>query len=217
MFRRRDRRPLWEIVARLFYPRGGWGRAVGYIRHRLQRLPDSPERIARGIWAGVFVSFTPLYGTHFLLAALVAKLLRGNILAGLLATFFGNPLTFVPIAASALKTGYFLQGRETFQFQMRELGGIFARAWMDLWHNFLALFSSADAEWSGLSVFARDIFVPFLIGGIVPGVIASTICYYVAVPFIRVYQKRRKKTLSERRKKRMTARAVSSDKSNSTG
>lgn len=202
VFKRRDRRPLWEIAFRMIYPKGGWGRAGSYVRHRLQRLPDSPERIARGIWAGVFVSFTPLYGTHFLLAALVAKIMRGNILAGLLGTFFGNPLTFVPIAGSALTTGKWLLGQEMAGLRLHSLGHRFAAAWMNLWHNFKAVFTDAEADWTAWSAFYDDIFFPFLIGGILPGIIAATLCYYLCVPLIRAYQKRRAKKRAERRAKR---------------
>ena len=46
-----------------------------------------------------------------LLAALLAKLMRGNVIASLLATFVGNPLTFLPIAAISMQTGNFLLGR----------------------------------------------------------------------------------------------------------
>ena len=87
------------MLLEFFYPRGGWYRAAQYVRHRLRRLPDQPQRIARGIWAGVFASFTPFYGLHFLSAFLIAKVMRGNILAAILGTFFGNPITFPIIAA----------------------------------------------------------------------------------------------------------------------
>jgi uncharacterized protein (DUF2062 family) len=36
--------------------------------------------------------------------------MRGSILASLLATFIGNPLTYVPIAIISLQTGHFLLG-----------------------------------------------------------------------------------------------------------
>ena len=72
--------------------------------------PIRPHRIARGIFAGVFTTFTPFFGLHFVVAAILARLMRGNILAALLATFFGNPLTYVPIGVVSLKTGHFLLG-----------------------------------------------------------------------------------------------------------
>ena len=95
VFRRRDRPAFALRAARALWPRGGWHRAFLYIRHRVRRLPDTPEKIARGIWAGVFTTFTPFYGLHFILSLILARLMNGNILAALLATFFGNPLTYV--------------------------------------------------------------------------------------------------------------------------
>ena len=85
-----------------FWPRGGWGRAARYVQHRLHRLPDTPETIARGIFAGVFTTFTPLYGLHFIVAATLAWLVRGNIIAALLGTFFGNPLTLLMVHINVL-------------------------------------------------------------------------------------------------------------------
>ncbi|MEM9551176.1 MAG: DUF2062 domain-containing protein, partial [Pseudomonadota bacterium] len=59
VFKRRDRPSLLARLGEMLYPRGGWARAFHYVKHRVRRLPDSPERIARGIWAGVFTTFTP--------------------------------------------------------------------------------------------------------------------------------------------------------------
>ena len=58
VFKRRDRRSPWQVVRELVYPRGGWKRAFHYVTHRIRRLPDTPHKIARGIWAGVFVTFS---------------------------------------------------------------------------------------------------------------------------------------------------------------
>ena len=93
------------MVAEFFWPRGGWGRAALYVKHRMRRLPDTPEKIARGIFAGIFTVFSPFYGMHFVVAALIAFIVRGNVLAALLATFVGNPLTYVPIALVSIQTG----------------------------------------------------------------------------------------------------------------
>ena len=110
VFKRRDRRSVFQTVLNFLWPRGGWVRAFEYVKHRVRRLPDTPEKIARGIWAGVFVTFTPFFGLHFLLAWGIAVVMRGNVLASLLATFFGNPLTYVPIAATSLWFGHRLLG-----------------------------------------------------------------------------------------------------------
>lgn len=193
VFKRRDRRPFWQVIKEFFWPRGGWGRAAHYVKHRLRRLPDSPERIARGIMAGVFTTFTPFFGLHFVTAALVAFVVRGNVLAALLSTFFGNPLTYVPIAMASLRTGYWMLGLEWGRGNVHgSLGEKFADAWADLHHNFLAMFTPERADWHGLRLFYDEVFFPFMIGGIIPGIFVGIIFYYISLPLIRAYQHRRK-------------------------
>jgi uncharacterized protein len=193
VFKRRDKRPLWKVVLEFFWPRGGWARAAYYVRHRLHRLPDTPEKIARGIFAGVFTTFTPFYGLHFLTAAAIAFVMRGNVLASLLATFFGNPLTYVPIGVVSMRMGYFLLGEPPAAEDQiaRSLGGKFMDAGDALKDNALALFTGQPTDWHSLKIFYDEVFFPYLIGGIIPGLICAAICYVLSVPLIRAYQKRR--------------------------
>ena len=197
VFKRRNPRSYAQMFADAFYPRGGWRRAAVYVIHRLRRLPDPAHRISRAIAAGVFTSFTPFYGLHFLFSALVAWIMRGNIVASLLATFVGNPLTFVLIAASSLQTGYFLLGMGTpvGNSVERSLGGKFVDAGTDLKHNLWAVFTDEPADWSHLHLFYDEVFFPYMIGGLIPGLIAALIGYYVSLPVIQAYQNRRKGVL----------------------
>ncbi len=192
VFKRRDRRSAVQVASDFVYPRGGWTRAFHYVKHRVRRLPDTPDRIARGIGAGVFAAFTPFYGLHFLVAAIGARLIKGNILAALSGTFFGNPLTYVPIGVICLQTGHFLLGTEYEEGDTQGLMGKFASAIGDLKNNFLALFTDRVADWHGLSQFYDDVFYPYMIGGIIPGVVAGVICYYLSLPLILTYQQRRR-------------------------
>lgn len=200
---------MLRVVGEALYPRGGWARAFEYVKHRVRRLPDSPERIARGIWAGVFVTFTPFYMMHFVIAALIARLMQGNIIAALMATFFGNPLTYVPIGVVSLQTGHWLLGTE-FEAGDRSFGGKFTDAGRDLFHNFMTLFNDEQPDWHGLSIFYDEIFFPYLVGGLLPGVVTASVCYYLSVPLIRAYQHRRKgliKAKLEAIKKKAAAKA----------
>ncbi|MEP1767900.1 MAG: DUF2062 domain-containing protein [Sulfitobacter sp.] len=192
IFKRRDPKPIFRRIAELLWPRGGWARAFHYVKHRVRRLPDSPERIARGIWAGVFITFSPLFGFHIFGAMLIAKLMRGNILASVMATFVGNPLTFVFIALSSLKSGHWILGSELADGELGGLRHKFSNAGHDLWHNAMSLFAPQKMDWHGLEVFFRDVFYPYLVGGILPGILFATISYYLAVPLLRAYQRRRR-------------------------
>jgi uncharacterized protein (DUF2062 family) len=73
VFKRRDQRGWIQVIAQFLWPRGGWARAFQYVQHRLRRLPGTPEQIARGIFAGAVTVFTPFFGLHFVVAALLAR------------------------------------------------------------------------------------------------------------------------------------------------
>ncbi|PWG18511.1 DUF2062 domain-containing protein [Salibaculum griseiflavum] len=195
VFRRRDRRPIWRIIFEFFWPRGGWARAAQYVKHRVRRLPDTPEKIGRGVWAGVFVTFTPFFGLHFIISLLIARLMRGNLVAALLATFFGNPLTYIPIAATSLWFGHWLLGQSPAKI---DLNAEISSAWSDILHNIRAVFTPEAMQWDGLRAFYDTTFFPFMVGSVIPGIVAATIAYYVVVRLIHVYQNRRRKALRQR-------------------
>ena len=201
MFRRRDTRPVHRLIADALWPRGGWSRAVQYVQLRLRRLPGTPEEIGRGVFAGIFVVFTPFFGLHFILAALLAKLLRGRILAALLATFVGNPLTYVPIAVLSLRLGYVMLGIPRPPGLTRDVFGHFGAASTDLWHNLKAIFSPDRAEWDTLIVLWQTVFLPWTVGGLLPGIVFGLAGYYLSVPVIRAYQTRRTARLRKKMEK----------------
>lgn len=201
MFKRRDKRSWLTLLGRSFWPRGGWGRAFAYVWHRLRRLPDPPHKVARGIAAGVFTCFTPLYGFHFLLAGSIAWVLRGSILAALLSTLFGNPVTFPLIATVNMNIGNWMLGRDS-SLPVGQILASFGHASAEMWRNTVALFTHATPHWDKLAMFFDQVFLPYLIGGIIPGAIAGFVAYLVSEPVVRAYRNRRQKRLSARKSKR---------------
>lgn len=201
VFKRRTPRTWIQWIAEGFWPRGGWSRAFYYVVHRLRRLPDPPHRIARGIAAGVFVSFTPFFGFHFIIAGTLAFCMQGNILAALMATFVGNPLTFPFIAAASLGTGQWMLGLHD-TIPLPQVARAFGHASSELWHNTMSLFNDDVAHWDRLGRFWRNVFFPYMVGAIIPGIIAGTVGYMLALPAVKAYQARRVKRLRERFEKR---------------
>lgn len=183
-----------RTIGSALWPKGGWNRALNYVLTRLWRLPDSPERISRGIWAGVFVAFSPFFGLHFLLAAILALAIRGNVIASLLATFFGNPVTYVPIALVSLKVGHMILGTTPEQIN-RPFIDDFVQASADMWRNSVALFTTSDADWHGLAAFYHGILLPFMVGGVLIGAVAATVVYVVCLRAIYSFKERRLRTI----------------------
>ncbi len=196
MFKRRNPQSYGEAIGRAIYPRGGWRRASRYIAYRLRRLPDPAHKISRGIAAGVFSCFTPFFGLHFVTAAAITWALRGNVLAALLATFFGNPVTFPVIATISVEAGTWMLGRSHIPLQEVLLG--FSLASVELWQNFQAIFTSDVAVWSNMSAFFQRIFLPYLVGGIVPGLATATAAYWLSYPIILSYQRGRIAAVKDR-------------------
>jgi uncharacterized protein len=173
IFKRRDKPPFWDRLRETMYPRKGFWRGMDYIRKRLHRLPDSPHRIALGFACGAFASFTPFFGFHIVLAAALGLLVRGNILAAVFGTIVGNPISFPFIAAASLETGWWI------------------------------LDTSGDSAGSDFSVGwllenIEQIFLPYLVGGILPGLLAGVISYWTIGPIVEAYQNRRRRRLAKR-------------------
>lgn len=197
MFKRRIPRSYGQLASDMIYPRGGWRRAATYLWHRLRRLPDQPHRIGRGVAAGVFVSFTPLFGFHYLLAAAGAWLIGGNVLAALLATVVGNPVTIPFIGVLAVSLGRRLLGVEGEPSPQMILGE-FTRASGELWHNIRSILGPERAHWGHLVEFFQQIYWPYLVGGALSGLVAAIGCHYLTVPVIRAYHRRREKKMADR-------------------
>jgi uncharacterized protein (DUF2062 family) len=197
VFKRRNPRSYGQIASEMIYPRGGWRRASTYVLHRLRRLPDQPHRIGRGVAAGVFASFTPLFGFHFLSAAACAWLIGGNILAALLSTFVGNPITFPFIAVAAVSLGQRLLGIEA-ELSPQHIFGEFAQASAELWHNITSIFGPETAHWGHLSDFFWHLYWPYIVGGTILGLPIAILSHYLTVPVIKAYHRRRSKKMAER-------------------
>lgn len=197
MFKRRKPKTYGQLASDMIYPRGGWLRASTYVIHRLRRLPDQPHRIGRGIAAGTFISFTPLFGFHFVGGAACAWMIRGNILAALLATFVGNPITLPFIAFLSVSLGRTILGIDG-DISAHIIISEFGRAGSELWHNMRIIFGPEPVHWDNLIRFFYELYLPYMVGGIISGLVVSTAAHYMTVPVIKAYHRRRAKQMAER-------------------
>ena len=183
VFKRKKKQTTLKYLKSLFFPEGGWRRAIEYLSHRIKRLPDSPHKIALGLSFGVFASFSPLFGFHFLLGAVFAYLFNANVFASIIGTFFANPITFPFIAAISVRTGSFILD----QFSIVDNDMNKADTWV------------SDSELRSLGIFEKflvevyfDKFIPYAVGGVICGIITAFFIYILSKPLIDSYQKRKK-------------------------
>ena len=93
MFQRREALTLKQKAKEFLWPSMGWKRTYKYVKFRLVRLSDTTHKIALGLAFGVSVSFTPLLGTHFIQAGILAYLFRANLLSAIIGTFIGGVIS----------------------------------------------------------------------------------------------------------------------------
>mgnify|MGYP003140193821 CR=1 FL=1 len=181
LFKRRDKASTAENIRILLWPRRSWSRSVNYILLRVNRLSGSSHAIALGCAVGIMVSFTPIMGFHFLAAGMLAYVVGGNIIASALGTFFGNPLTFPFIWASAYKFGHWILGNEAKEFKVADLLDIFSNGFFYALDN------------------AYEIYMkPMMIGGLPLGFVTAFFGYFIIRKLVENYQGRRLALLQKR-------------------
>lgn len=189
LFRRRKPAEWGERLRTFLWPRRSFFRSAQYFAKRVLRLTATPHAIAAGVAAGAFASFTPYLGFHFIIAAVFAWVIGGNLIASAFGTAVGNPLTFPFIWGASLAVGRFLlHGSE-----IEHLGPI---------HLGRAL-THLDFEqiW-------RPLLLPMTVGGAVLGLSCGLVLYFVTRWSLVAFREQRRRRLLERARRKADRSAV---------
>ena len=132
-------------------------RVSKYFYYRFVRTRSTPPEMARGVFIGLFVAFTPTFGVQSISSIFLAAIFRGNkILAGL-TPFVTNPLT-IPFFYG----GTYLLGASLLQDPINPK--FFYRP-------------SLTGLWDAGS----DIFMALWVGGIIMGLVFGVIGYFLTL------------------------------------
>ncbi|MBC8131057.1 MAG: DUF2062 domain-containing protein [Rhizobiaceae bacterium] len=183
LFRRRQKPTVWGRLRTVFWPSRSWQRSLLYFKKRVLRLHATPHAIAAGFAAGVFASFTPFVGFHFLLAFAISYLIAGNMASAVLGCMVGNPLTFPAIWAATYEVGRAMLHSEAIDGQA-PTGLAHALMHMEL-----------SAIWT-------PILKPMLVGSLPLGIPAAIVGYAVVFAAARSFQHRRTETLRQTAERR---------------
>jgi uncharacterized protein (DUF2062 family) len=176
LFRRREAESLLERMRVHLWPRRSWTRSSRYVVYRLRRLSDTPHAVALGFAIGVFTAVTPFLGTHMVAAALLAWVIGGSVVAALLGTFIGNPLTYPLFWYSTYEVGNLMLRGRMVQKQIDLSGGIFQKSIDQLW----------------------PILKPMTLGSIPVGLALAALSYVLVKPMVEAYKHRRRRELKLR-------------------
>ena len=191
MFKRRERRSIFRFFYEVIFSLKGISRAIGYVGIRLKRIPDTPHKISLGMSCGIFASFTPLFGLHFLIAGLLSYVLRANVLASLIGTFIGNPITFPIITVFNLKLGEWILGSN--EYSSGDGGKIFEGFLDFIFLIYKSLFTEGSIGENSvprMNEFLYGVFIPYSLGGLILGISVAIISYFLLRPLVSTYQKK---------------------------
>lgn len=186
LFKRRKEANFLDRMRTLFWPRMSFSRTIHYVRKRVLRLTATPHAIAAGFAAGVFASFTPFVGFHFLIAFAIAYVIAGNMMAAALGTAVGNPLTFPLIWSSTYELGHIMLHAER---PSTTAPVLLVKHLMHL---------DITTLWTPL-------IKPMLFGGIPIGLVAGIASYVTIRWAVGEFQARRRARLAARAKARVAA------------
>ena len=207
MFKRRERRSIFRFFNEVIFSLKGISRAIEYVGIRLKRIPDTPHKISLGMSCGIFASFTPLFGLHFLIAGLLSYVLRANVLASLIGTFVGNPITFPIITVFNLNFGEWILGGS--EYSSRDGGKIF-EGFLDfiflIYKSFFTEGSIGENSVPRVNEFFTGVFIPYSLGGFILGFVIAIISYFLLRPLVSTYQKKRDAVKAKRLKKKLMRR-----------
>ena len=204
MFKRREKRSIFRFFYEVIFSLKGISRAIEYVGIRLKRIPDTPHKISLGMSCGIFASFTPLFGLHFLIAGLLSYLLRANVLASLIGTFVGNPITFPIITVFNLKLGEWILGSS--EYSSGDGGKIF-EGFLDfiflIYKSFFTEGSIGENNVPRMNEFLNGVFIPYSLGGLILGIFIAVVSYFLLRPLVATYQKKRSALKAKRFKKKL--------------
>jgi uncharacterized protein (DUF2062 family) len=174
---RRTKPTLGERLRTAVWPRTSWRRSLRYFAKRVLRINSSPHTIALGFGTGVFIAWSPFFGLHYVMSAAASFVLRGNIVASIIGTTLGNPLTLPAMWLLAYKLGGWIVG---------DAGADATTALPD---------NLAQQSWAAIWPIVKLI----LIGSIPLGLVTGVIAYFAVRGAVTAFQEARRQRIARRR------------------
>ena len=200
MLFRREKPLKWTDKLRIaVWPRRSWARSGSYVAKRILRLTASPHAVAAGVAAGVFASFSPFIGLHFVMAVALAYIIAGDMIAAALATLVGNPLTLPAIWASTYSIGRYVL-HEPLALRSDEAVEKLAGTSMFSSSDMSVLFNKIIALWD-------PVFKPMAIGSLPLGLGFGLVSYFLVRLLLARFRQSRHKRIAAKLAARMQSPA----------
>jgi uncharacterized protein len=155
-----------------------WWHLVRRTLRGVTRLQDTPYRIAMGAACGLFTACLPMLG-QMVLAMILARILRANVLAAAPWTWITNPITSLPIWYGCYLIGAGVLGREP--LTREQITGFISDIQA---HGLITTLGQGGALLGSIAM-------PAILGSLLVGVVLGASGYAILKPLIAHLQARR--------------------------
>jgi uncharacterized protein (DUF2062 family) len=141
---------------------------VRAVFQSILHMDANPKEIALAFALGAFIAFFPIIGTHTALAFGLAWAFRVNPMVTLGGSLVNNPWTIAPIFFGSYYLGVFIMGGERKEINVR----------------------FKDLDWHTVMEIIKNLGVPYVVGGLVAGVVAAFASYFIVLRMVTLYRRR---------------------------
>lgn len=146
-------------------------------------MRGTPKAIGRGLAAGVFAGWFPLFGLQTIIGVAIASVVRGNKIMAAAGTWVSNPFTYVPIYYFNFRIGQGLLSQLSIDNEMPSLEAI---------QEIVA--ASGWAAFSDFLNLGAAFVLTLFLGCFVTGIISAILAYAAGIKLAQVIRRRKSKT-----------------------
>ena len=149
------------------------------------RIKGDPHDLALGMAVGIFAAMLPIIPFHIVLAVALALVLRVSKITALIGVFACNPFTFYLLYFFNYRIGAFI-------LNLREDN-----------RGFSSIMSMETSEWTMNTILriahaSWDIIAAFVVGGLIMGVAAAILSYFIFLSLFNLIRNWRQKIIERR-------------------
>jgi uncharacterized protein (DUF2062 family) len=138
----------------------------------LLNLDDPPERTALAFAIGTFIAFSPVFGLHTILAALIAVVWRLNKVALFAGVYLTNPWTLAPVIAASWAIGKWFIATPPIELPEFSIGALMTAIFWE----------QIASQWRQL--------LPFAVGATILSIVCSLVSYPLMLYVLRSYRRK---------------------------
>ena len=151
----------------------------------LKKLRGDPHYLAMGMAIGVFVAMTPLIPFHTVIAVAMAYIFRGSRPAAILGVWASNPFTVIFIYLGCYKIGFFFIGNLHQNAAGIKMLVHALEQDIDIYEKFIVFMHFFHTQ--------LKLFIAMIAGGIVLGLPAGFVSYFLTKTFVKKIDLQRNK------------------------